>query len=769
MRILLNLPVAQKLLLSALLAIGLLGLLVARSDAGLSAVAQESQTLKVAAEADAALREVRFALARAGIATRSAIAAQSPAAVEGATRELEQWLAEARRLLSQGGQGDPKRAEAQMLLERYQTLAMELARLRRDLLEARDQQLFPAFRAYGRQLEPALGMVEYAALPGEERGALRDRLQSLHMAAGELRNAVQHHLITDEDAPLQRMRQAVAQIEAHRQGLERSLPGLRDAGLAADLRQLSGLTERMGTLAADVAALNLRRQAMVQEAVAVRVSIDRQMDGLSEALAATARRTEVALQEDLLSLRQGGQWTGGAVVLVLLLSAWGMGRLVGAPMRRLAAALGRITAGEAAQPVPEQHRRDEIGAIASAAEALRVHMRQSYLQKQMMEQLPIAIVTADPRDDFRINYMNAAMRGVLKDRIAHLLPCRPEEVLGKSFDIFHRDPARQRALMADGSRLPYRARITAGGETMELNVSAIRDPSGAYVGPMLVWTMVTEQARLADTFEADVKSVVETFVTRAGEMQEAAGRLTATARQSQEEASTVADAASRANSDVQAVAAAAEEMAASIVEITRRVSEAAGVTQQAVAEAQATDATMRSLTEAAARIGDVVKLIGDIAGQTNLLALNATIEAARAGEAGKGFAVVASEVKNLAGQTARATEEISSQIAEMQAATSRAVEAIRGIGSTVERTNGIATAIAAAVEEQGAATQEIARAAAQVAEATGTVSSRIGSVRMAAAETGGSAGHVLEAARELSGQASALRSRSDSFLQAVRA
>jgi methyl-accepting chemotaxis protein len=129
----------------------------------------------------------------------------------------------------------------------------------------------------------------------------------------------------------------------------------------------------------------------------------------------------------------------------------------------------------------------------------------------------------------------------------------------------------------------------------------------------------------------------------------------------------------------------------------------------------------------------VVRLIGEIAGQTNLLALNATIEAARAGEAGKGFAVVASEVKNLAGQTAKATEEIGRQIAEMQAATAQAVDAIRAIGATVDRTSDIATAIAAAVEEQGATTREIARSAAQVAEATDTVADHAGQAHRHAA------------------------------------
>jgi methyl-accepting chemotaxis protein len=210
-------------------------------------------------------------------------------------------------------------------------------------------------------------------------------------------------------------------------------------------------------------------------------------------------------------------------------------------------------------------------------------------------------------------------------------------------------------------------------------------------------------------------------------------------------------------------------MAASVEEITRRVAEAADVAKQAVAEAKATDATVRGLADAASRIGDVVRLIGEIAGQTNLLALNATIEAARAGEAGKGFAVVASEVKNLAGQTARATEEIGRQIGEMQAATTQAVDAIRGIGSTVDRTADIATAIAAAVEEQGATTREIARSAAQVAEATDTVARKIEGIRNAADATGASASAVLDASGALAGDAETLKERSTGFLRAVRA
>ncbi|MBI3708238.1 MAG: chemotaxis protein, partial [Proteobacteria bacterium] len=174
------------------------------------------------------------------------------------------------------------------------------------------------------------------------------------------------------------------------------------------------------------------------------------------------------------------------------------------------------------------------------------------------------------------------------------------------------------------------------------------------------------------------------------------------------------------------------------------------------------------LAEAAQKIGDVVKLINDIAGQTNLLALNATIEAARAGEAGKGFAVVASEVKSLANQTAKATEDIANQINAIQAATQDSVQAIQGIGKTIAEINEIATAIAAAVEEQSAATQEIARNVQEASRGTGEVTSNISGVSEAVSRTDQEAGRVLTLAGELTKQSTAARTEVDEFLSAVK-
>ena len=211
-----------------------------------------------------------------------------------------------------------------------------------------------------------------------------------------------------------------------------------------------------------------------------------------------------------------------------------------------------------------------------------------------------------------------------------------------------------------------------------------------------------------------------------------------------------------AQSNIHSAATATEELSASIQEINRQVERSAEVTNEAVTEAQRTDAIIQGLASAVDKIGAVVKLIHSIASQTNLLALNATIEAARAGDAGKGFAVVAGEVKNLANQTAKATEEISAQIGAVQSATGEAVRAIQGIGTTIGRINEIATIIAGAVEEQGAATHEIARSVQQVASSGSTVDENIMRVSSSAKENEEAAHSVLSSTTSLADGVKAL-------------
>ncbi|MDX1484058.1 MAG: methyl-accepting chemotaxis protein [Alphaproteobacteria bacterium] len=385
----------------------------------------------------------------------------------------------------------------------------------------------------------------------------------------------------------------------------------------------------------------------------------------------------------------------------------------------------------------------------------------------MVDQMPINVMTLDP-EDFTINYVNQTSKETLK-AVEHLLPCSAEEVEGQCVDIFHKHPEHQRKLLANPDNLPHKAKIKLGDETLDLRVSAVRDKNGAYLGPMVSWSVVTQQVKLADDFESNVKSVVDAVSASATEMQSTAESMSATAEETNRQSSAVAAASEQATNNVQTVASAAEELSASVSEIGTQVSQSTKIAENAVDQAQQTNDQIQELAEAAQKIDEVVKLISDIAGQTNLLALNATIEAARAGDAGKGFAVVASEVKSLANQTAKATEEIAAQIAAVQTATTNAVSAIESISKVIAEINEISTTVASAVEEQGAATQEIARNVQEAAAGTKEVSSNITGVTTAAAETGTSATEVLEAAAELSKQSAALAGQVDDFLAQVRA
>jgi methyl-accepting chemotaxis protein len=341
--------------------------------------------------------------------------------------------------------------------------------------------------------------------------------------------------------------------------------------------------------------------------------------------------------------------------------------------------------------------------------------------------------------------MTAAMRKIAEGDTATAIPARErgDEVgaMAQSVQIFKDN-------MIEAVRLR--------GEQEELKLRSEADKKGFL-------------SKLADDFESGVRRSLDTLAGAAGEMRATSKSMSATAETASLQATTVAAVAEQASANVQTVAVATEELSTSVSEIGRQVTQSTRIAGQAVEQANRTNLTVQGLSAAAQKIGDVVKLISDIASQTNLLALNATIEAARAGEAGKGFAVVASEVKSLASQTAKATEDISAQVAAMQGATTEAVQAIESIGGTIGAINQIATAIALAVEQQGSATQQIARNVQEAAQGTGKVSSNIVGVNQAAGKTGAAASQVLTSAEQLSGQAASLRADVDRFLVNIRA
>jgi methyl-accepting chemotaxis protein len=273
---------------------------------------------------------------------------------------------------------------------------------------------------------------------------------------------------------------------------------------------------------------------------------------------------------------------------------------------------------------------------------------------------------------------------------------------------------------------------------------------------------------LAARFESSIGGIADSVASAAVELQSTARSMATTSEDTTRKASAVAAASEQATASAQTVAAAADELSASIREISQQVTLSSEMIREAVQQAQRSDEQVRGLTEAAATIGDVVKIISSIAGQTNLLALNATIEAARAGEAGKGFAVVASEVKALAAQTAKATEQIGVQIKAIQEASRSSALSIQGITETIGRVDATATTIAAAVEEQGAATQEIARNVTQAARGTQEVTNTIAGVSQAADLTGAAATQTLTAAGVLSTNGALLKAHVEDFLREVR-
>ncbi|MDO9707185.1 methyl-accepting chemotaxis protein [Paracraurococcus lichenis] len=315
---------------------------------------------------------------------------------------------------------------------------------------------------------------------------------------------------------------------------------------------------------------------------------------------------------------------------------------------------------------------------------------------------------------------DTAMRGALRELQGQLGRIARGDLGGKlsmpAAREFHRIVEALRGLQA---RLAYAAQ-----EQMELDGRAGQERSAAI-------------KEMADRVERETRNAVEAVAQRTGVMTTETAEVAGAAERLGGNAAAAAQAAGRALSNTQAVAAATEELSASIREITAQTHNARALADRAVGTGREAEATIASLAQAATRVNDVVRLIGDVAAKTNLLALNATIEAASAGEAGKGFAVVAGEVKQLATQTAQATEDITRQLGGIRSATEAAVQAVAGMGRAIGDISETTAIIATAVEQQGAATQEIACNVAANGEEVRQMAGRIEAVARDAAETDG--------------------------------
>jgi methyl-accepting chemotaxis protein len=442
-----------------------------------------------------------------------------------------------------------------------------------------------------------------------------------------------------------------------------------------------------------------------------------------------------------------------------------LARSVTRPLAEMTSALARLAAGDTDIPSGGGERSDEIGKAMAALALLRRGVMEIFELRQMVDQMPTNVIACRV-PDLVITYMNDGSKALLRRLgAAGLLPCDPDAIIGQSIDIFHRDPERIRAYLCDPNNLPHRGKIRLGPELVYQRISAVHDRSGNYVGPMLVWNVVTAEENLA----VDVGSIGDGLTSGAASLRDSALAMARAAETTNGQASMAADASENASGSVQAMAAAAEELSVSISEVGRKVAEAAAAASTARTTTEHLDAVARGLNNSSGEIGQVVALIGSIASQTNLLALNATIEAARAGEAGKGFAVVANEVKGLASQTSKATAQIGAQISAMQSVIVEVVAALAEVTRAVLAIDTVAGVISAAVDQQRTATTEIAASAVQAAENTHRAFGSIQDVTKTAGETDRGANDVLGVAKRFSDDADHLRAKLGEFVGAMRA
>ncbi len=368
----------------------------------------------------------------------------------------------------------------------------------------------------------------------------------------------------------------------------------------------------------------------------------------------------------------------------------------------------------------------------------------------MVDKSPINTMLATPEG--LLLYMNEASLKTLKT-LEQYLPEKANNLVGKSIDWFHKNPAHQRKIISDVRNLPLRSVITLGPEKLDLLVSPVLDAKGGYIGPMVTWSVITTKLELIN----DLTKSADDLAKSAGSVLSIASSLSASAEETSAQANTASVASEEVNAGVQTVASSMEEMVASIKEITKTTNESSKMSNEAMKMAKNANQIINQLGESSMDIGNVIKVISSIAQQTNLLALNATIEAARAGEAGKGFAVVANEVKELAKQTAKATSEITKKIEAIQADSKNAVAAIAEISSAIEKVNGFAGSIASAVEEQAATTNEVTRVVTQSAEGVKQITENISQVSQAATNTGKDASSSQVAAKEVGAIAELLK------------
>ncbi len=772
MKMLRNLSIAGKIGLSSLATLALVGLLAVSVLGSLSELERFNDHTSAAHHAESETATALLAARTAQIAALDLQFQQSPERVAQSLAAAEAQIDKARAALeaadpSANAETKATIARAQGSLKTYGAAVTQTAALRSAMLAERDATYLTVQSRFDSMVGAVRRDLSIEDLMPSEMEELQEHIRVYQLALLSMRDATNRFLATGDNSLTERIAAADFASETH-------VPAIQKARISPDFRETiedmaaAGTKMRQSAHRLFDAAQGLATHSSGAAATAA-MALEADVGAVSRIFDDTTGQALQAATAAQNAARHYLLWLAGGITLVLLVSSGFTARTIARPIAAMTKAVQAMAGGDADIAIGFTGRRDEVGRMAAALEILRRAVHKAFLQGQIIEQMPLGVVTAEAAHGFRVNFANPEL-GHLMAAAGAQAGADPAALSGQSLDVLFPAAAEEaRAAFSNPALLPYRMRVLTGARSFDVTLSALQGTTGDYVGPMVTWRDVTDQVGLAERFERSVGGMVHTVAQAATGMQASAAAMTLATAESGERLVIVAGASRAATGSVQAVAASAEELAQSVDAIAGSVAESARIAHSAVAEAEATDRSVAGLSEAAGRIGDVVRLISDIAERTNLLALNATIEAARAGDAGRGFAVVANEVKTLANQTAKATGEIASQITAMQGATSQAVTALRSIGSTIERMNDIASSIAGAVAQQGAATQEIARAVQHAASGTSEVDSNIGEVTDTVQRTGEQADAFATDARRLGGESGKLAEEVSRFLAELRA
>lgn len=392
--------------------------------------------------------------------------------------------------------------------------------------------------------------------------------------------------------------------------------------------------------------------------------------------------------------------------------------------------------------------------------------KDAHVIRQSINDMVVPVVLAT-RDGV-IEYVNDAFTALMTGA-EDALPCPAGEIKGKNIDLFHRDPAHQRAMIRDESAFPMTASFPAAGHHIQFSASAIRNKGGEWTHILVTWEDITEKKALEQRFRSGVGSEVQKALRLTGAMYGETQGVAASAEQSHRQTESLMDDSRQAANGAGTVAAAAEELSVSIASVHEQTREAQKISEAARASGAGTIVTMENLRQASQDIGEVVEVIAKIAEQTHLLSLNASIEAARAGERGAGFAVVASEVKSLANETAQATDHIATIIDNLRRHATSGVESMQDINEVIHSIHDINASIAVASEEQARAAQEISANIQSVSLSVDAVSNGVTEVAEAASATGRSSSSLLGASEEIKASLGQLEVMVGDFLENLAA